>query len=360
MRCASALRVSQAALHGFVAYSPACVLAFLRDPLVSAVSVGFVVDPLSELNLVKDSTVAMMSAAQRRGWQLSYMLQEHLFWRDGQAMAFTAPVELSAEYVETRDPFNLKRPWYRDDGDIVEKRLADFDVLFMRKDPPFDMDYVFSTYFLDHAVDSGVQVINRPSSLRDCNEKFYSTHFPELLPPTLVSQDPNLLFAFHSEHGDVIYKCLDGMGGRGIFRVLERDRNLGVVIETLTKNGTRQIMAQCCIPEISEGDKRILLIDGEAVPYALARIPPAGDNRGNLAVGASGVGVELSDRDREISAALGPDLVKRGLRFVGIDVIGDYLTEINVTCPTCIQEIDREFGTDIASQLLDAIERDLN
>ena len=322
---------------------------------MSQFSVGFLIDPIESLNVKKDSTIAMMRAAQARGWQVHQFQQSDLFWRDGAAQVLACETRLVDSFADSLDGTGVLDSWYVEKAPEL-KSLSEFDVLFMRKDPPFDMDYIYSTYFLDHARGAGVMVVNRPDSLRDCNEKFFATDFAEFLPPTIVSQRQDLLIDFYEEQGDVIYKQIDGMGGTGIFRVRKQDPNLRAVIEMLTHNGSRQIMAQRFVPEIANGDKRILLVDGEPVPYGLARIPMLGDNRGNLAVGGVGVGIELSSRDLEIAKALGPDMRDRGLRFVGIDVIGDYLTEINVTCPTCIREIDREFGTDIAALLMDKIE----
>ena len=248
------------------------------------------------------------------------------------------------------DPF-----WTR--GEEVERPLASFDAVLMRKDPPFDMEYVYSSYLLERAESEGTLVFNRPQSLRDCNEKFFATAFAELGPPLVVTRRADLLRAFAAEHGDVVMKPLDGMGGASIFRLKPGDANLSVVIETLTREGTQQIMAQRYIPEIVDGDKRILMIDGEPVPFCLARIPAAGESRGNLAAGGRGVARELSDRDREIAAAVGPELRARGLAFVGLDVIGDYLTEVNVTCPTCIRELDDQCGLDIAGDFMDLVLR---
>ena len=319
-------------------------------------SVGFLIDPIESLNVEKDSTIAMMRAAQMRGWNVHHFQQADLFWRDGTAQVYASEVRLVDSFADSLNVNGLSGPWYLENAPEL-KSLCEFDMLFMRKDPPFNMDYIYSTYFLDHARNEGVTVVNRPDSLRDCNEKFFATCFAELMPPTIVSQRQDLLIDFYKKHGDVIYKQLDGMGGTGIFRVRKKDPNLRVIIEMLTNEGSRQIMAQRFVPEISDGDKRIVLVDGEPVPYGLARVPAAGENRGNLAVGGIGFGIELSSRDLEIGKALGPDMRERGLRFVGIDVIGDYLTEVNVTCPTCIREIDGEFGTDIAGSLMDAIAR---
>jgi glutathione synthase len=229
----------------------------------------------------------------------------------------------------------------------------------MRKDPPFDMEYIYATYLLERAEGQGVKVFNKPQSLRDCNEKFFATYFPECCPPLVVSRNLDVLRDFHAKHRNVVFKPLDGMGGKSIFRLMENDPNLSVVLETLTDSGRSQIMGQVYLPEIVDGDKRILMVNGEPVPYALARIPAAGSTRGNLAAGGRGVGQPLSDRDRWIAEQVGPELKKRGLAFVGIDVIGDYLTEVNVTCPTCIRELDAQFSIDIGSMLFDHVETEL-
>jgi glutathione synthase len=230
----------------------------------------------------------------------------------------------------------------------------------MRKDPPFDMEYIYSTYLLERAQQDGALVVNRPDSIRDCNEKFFATTFPDCCPPLLVTRRADLIREFQAEHGDMVLKPLDGMGGSSVFRVKRDDPNLSVILETLTRHGQEQIMAQKFLPEISDGDKRILMIDGEPLDYALARIPMAGEARGNLAAGGTGEGRPLTDRDRWIAEQLGDELRSRGLTFVGIDVIGDYLTEINVTCPTCIRELDAQFSLDIAAKLLDTVATQLS
>ena len=232
---------------------------------------------------------------------------------------------------------------------------ASFDLVFMRKDPPFDMNYIYTTYLLEQAETFGTLVVNKPASLRDCNEKFFTTTFPELLPPQIVASQISALMEFHTEHEDVVFKPLDGMGGKGIFRVQRDDPNVNVILETLTQNERTAIVGQRFLPEIRDGDKRILLIDGEPVPYCLARIPKSGETRGNLAAGGTGVVQPLTTRDREIAEAVAPELRRRGLVFTGIDVIGDWLTEVNVTCPTCIRELDRETDLDIAMSLLDCL-----
>lgn len=310
--------------------------------------VGIVMDPIESINFKKDSSLAMLWAARRKGWELWYMEQQHLFSRDGQVMAEMAPLDVR---MEPDDWFSR--------GDYRIAPLADLDVILMRKDPPFNNEYIYSTHLLEQAEKQGVLVVNPPQRLRDFNEKLFATHFPQCCPPVLVTRRADLLRQFHAEHRDVIFKPLDGMGGSQIFRIQDDGVNLGVIIETLTKDGRETIMAQKYIPEILDGDKRILMVNGEPVPYALARIPMAGETRGNLAVGGRGEGRPLSDRDRWICEQVGPTLREQGLLFVGLDVIGDYLTEINVTSPTCIRELDDQFGLDIGMQLMDTIEQSL-
>ncbi|MCF6231377.1 MAG: glutathione synthase, partial [Gammaproteobacteria bacterium] len=244
-------------------------------------------------------------------------------------------------------------------GDAVEQPLTELDVILMRKDPPFDTEYIYATYLLERAEVEGVLVVNKPQSLRDANEKLYTAWFNQCTPPTLVSRRDDQLRAFLVEQGDIILKPLDGMGGASVFRLRQQDANIGVTIEVLTQHGQRYIMAQRFIPEITSGDKRILMVDGEPIPYALARLPAKGEVRANLAVGGRGVGVELSERDHWICQQVGPALREKGLLFVGLDVIGDYLTEINVTSPTCIRELDNQYGINISGKLMDAIEQRL-
>lgn len=309
------------------------------------VKLGVVMDPIAAIHYKKDSTLAMLLAAQKKGWQLYYMEQADLYLTNGQAKARISALQVQA------DPEN----WYQLE-EPQDLPLAELDVILMRKDPPFDNEFLYSTQILELAEREGVLVVNKPQSLRNFNEKLFATHFPQCCPELLVSRDVLRLKAFQAQHRDVIFKPLDGMGGMGIFRVTNNDPNINVILETLTEQGQRQIMAQKYIPEIVKGDKRILLIDGEPVPYALARIPLAGENRGNLAAGGTGVGVPLSDRDRWICQQVAPTLKAAGLLFVGLDVIGDYLTEINVTSPTCIRELDKQYGLDIAGQLMDCIQ----
>ena len=312
------------------------------------ISVGVVMDPIADITYKKDSTLAMLWAAADRGWALHYMEPQHLSLEQGVPRARMAPLTVH------RDPghwFDLAEPVLRD--------LAELDVILMRKDPPFDNEFLYVTYILEAAERLGTLVVNRCHSLRDCNEKVFATQFPECCPPVLVSGDMKRLRRFYDEHGDVIYKPLDGMGGTSIFRVGPGDPNLTVILETLTQHGARTIMAQRYIPEIAEGDKRILMIRGEPVPFCLARLPSRGELRGNLAAGGTGRAQPLSERDRWIAREVGPTLVAKGLLFVGLDVIGDYLTEINVTSPTCIREIDAACELDIGGQLMKCIEAEL-
>jgi glutathione synthase len=312
------------------------------------IRLGMVMDPIGSIKTKKDSSFAMLLAAQRRGWLISYMEQRDLMLRDGRPVA-------RMRALQVRDD---PRDWFELQGETLEP-LEALDVIFMRKDPPFDMEYVISTYLLEQAESRGSLVVNRPRSLRDANEKLFALQFPQCCPPSLVSRSVDDVKAFHREHGDVILKPLDAMGGASVFRVHQGGLNLSVIVETLTAHGTRHTMAQRFIPEISEGDKRILVVDGQPVPYALARIPAPGETRGNLAAGGTGEGVALSQRDRWIVQQVAPQLRARGILFAGLDVIGDYLTEINVTSPTCIRELDRLYGLDIAGQLMDAVEEKL-
>ena len=311
-------------------------------------TLAVVMDPIQSIKPYKDTTLALMLAAQKRGWALRYLEMQDLWLRDGVAMARTRPVTV---FDDTRRWFEL--------GEAQDAPLGEVDAVFMRKDPPFDLEYIAATYVLERAEEQGALVVNRPRSLRDANEKVFISWFAQCCAPTLIARDTATLRAFHAEHGDVIYKPLDGMGGAGIFRVQADGLNLGAVIEALTDNGRRHIMAQRYIPEIVDGDKRILMIDGEPVDYALARIPAIGENRGNLAAGGSGVAQPLSEKDRWICDQIAPVLKEKGLLFVGLDVIGNYLTEINVTSPTCIREIDAAFNLDIAGDLMNKIEEKL-
>ena len=310
-----------------------------------SIEVGVVMDPIGSIIVKKDTTLAMMLAAQRRGWALRYMELGDLFVRDGTAHARMRPIDV-------RDDRN---DWYTL-GEPHIGALASLDVILMRKDPPFDMEFVYATYILERAEAAGVLVVNKPRSLRDANEKMFTAWFPQCCPPTLVTREHARMASFLDEHRDVIVKPLDGMGGTSVFRVRVGDPNVNVVFETLTGRQTRYAMCQRYIPEIRDGDKRVLLIEGEPIDYALARVPTGGDARGNLAAGAHGVGMEITARMRAIAGEVGPVLRDKGLIFVGLDVIGGYLTEINVTSPTCIRELDAAFGLDIAGKLMSAIE----
>lgn len=313
------------------------------------VRLGIVMDPIAQISFKKDSSLAMLLAAESRGWSLFYMEQKDLYQAKGQARARLRSLQV----------FNDPEHWF-ELGDEQDLPLADLNVILMRKDPPFDNEFLYTTYLLEQAEADGVLVVNRSQSLRDCNEKIFATQFPQFTPPTIVSRRADILREFAKEQRDIILKPLDGMGGSMIFRHREGDPNLSVILETLTAHGTQQIMAQGYIPQILDGDKRILMIDGEPVPYCLARIPAQGETRGNLAAGGRGEARPLSERDREIALAIGPTLREKGLLFVGLDVIGDYLTEINVTSPTCIREIDAAYNTGIADQLMDVIAKKLN
>ncbi|MFV7708655.1 glutathione synthase [Shewanella algae] len=312
------------------------------------IKLGIVMDPIKDINIKKDSSFAMLLAAQSRGYELFYMEMQDLALLQGEAWAKMRPLKVQ------EDPTD----WYQL-GEATDTPLKELDVILMRKDPPFDTEYIYATYMLERAEEAGVLIVNKPQSLRDANEKLFTAWFCQFTPTTLVSRDPQRLRAFHAQHGDVILKPLDGMGGTSIFRVKQDDPNLGVIIETLTDYGQNYAMAQVFIPEITKGDKRILVIDGEPVPYCLARIPKKGETRGNLAAGGSGVAQPLSESDWAIARALGPELKKRGLIFVGLDVIGDKLTEINVTSPTCIKEIEAAFDVNITGMLMNAIEQRL-
>jgi len=310
------------------------------------VEFAFIVDPLDSLRAYKDSSVSMMRAAQARGHTLFALEQSDVFWQDGITCARVRALTVTPDNHE----------WYGM-GEPLVRPLSSFSAVLMRKDPPFDMEYVYSTYVLEAAEREGARVYNRPRAIRDHNEKMAIAQFREFTAPTLVTRDAELLNEFIDTHEDVILKPLDGMGGASIFRVREADPNRNVIIETVGHYGKRSVMAQRFIPEITEGDKRILLIAGEAVPYALARIPKPGETRGNLAAGGRGVARPLSRRDLEIAAALGPRLWGEGLLVVGLDVIGDYLTEINVTSPTCLVEISEQTGLDVGARFVEALER---
>ena len=314
--------------------------------LPNAKRIGIVMDPIQTITPKKDSSLAMLLEASRRKFDIFYFEQRDLRMVRGDALGRSRRLSVNDD----------NDTWF-EFGSEQEVTLGELDVILMRKDPPFDMEYVYTTYLLDRAVLAGSLVVNAPQALRDINEKAYTAWFPELTPLTLMTRSLDDLRAFFAEHGNIVVKPLDGMGGRSIFVVRPGDNNANVIFETLTDNGRRFAMAQVYIPEIRAGDKRILLVDGEPVPYSLARIPPANDNRGNLVMGATGKGQPLSERDREICAAVGPVLRQQGVLFAGLDVIGDYLTEVNVTSPTGIRELDRQFGLNIAGLMFDAIER---
>jgi glutathione synthase len=311
----------------------------------------FVIDPLPELQAYKDSSVAMMRALIARGHTLSVALQSDIFIDEGVVKAKTAAIEL----IEGADLHGSD--WWRQTSASVDVPLAEFDAVLMRKDPPFDMEYVYATHLVEYAQAQGARVFNAGAAIRNHPEKLAITEFAQFTAPTLVTSDMARLRAFHAKYNDVIVKPLDGMGGAGVFRLQPNDANLGVILETLTENGARTIMAQRYIPDIVNGDKRILLIAGKPVPYALARIPLAGETRGNLAAGGRGVAQPLSARDHEIAAASGPRLMERGLLLVGLDVIGDYITEVNVTSPTCFVEITEQTGFDVADHFAAALEQ---
>jgi len=305
-------------------------------------------DPIGSIKIAKDSTFAMMLAARNRGWRIQYMELSDLFMTGDRPLARMREVEV------VDDPGG----WYRFVSEAT-RALDGLPVVLMRKDPPFDMEYIYATYLLEQAKRRGTQVVNDPRSLRDANEKVFTVHFPQCCPPTLITRRSTDIERFLCEHGDIILKPLGGMGGFSIFRVTAGDPNFNVIVESLTDRGERFCMAQRFIREIADGDKRILLVDGEPVPYALARVPKPGETRGNLAAGGTGIGRPLSERDRWIAAEVGPELRRRGIVFAGLDVIGDYLTEINVTSPTCIRELDAQFGLDIAADLMRRLEEGL-
>lgn len=310
---------------------------------------GILMDPLETVVPYKDTTLALAQAAQDFGWSVEYFTQMDIWLSDRGPRVRSAPLRV-----------NLAEDNWFESGEFCDREVTEYDCLMMRKDPPFDMNFVYSTYFLEMAERAGVLVVNSPQSLRDCNEKLFATQFPQCCPDLVVSARSEVLREFHSRFGDVIIKPLDGMGGKSIFRLKPDESNASVIIETITDSGRTPVMAQRYLPEIKLGDKRILMVDGEPVSRALARVPLSGETRGNLAAGGTGVVQELSERDLWIAGQIGPELRKRGLLFVGLDVIGDYLTEINVTSPTCVREIDAVTGERIGSQLMQAIERKLD
>ena len=307
--------------------------------------IAFIADPLPSFKIRKDSTYAMMVEAAKRGHELHFMLQEGLMWKGGRVLGETCQLTLA----------DGLQPWYRT-APPKETPLAEFDVVLMRKDPPFDAEYVASTWLLEIAQKDGAKVFNDPRAIRDHSEKLSIAKYPQFSPPTLVTRLAGQLQEFIDANRDVVLKPLDGMGGESVFRVASTDPNRNVIVETLTRDGEKSVMAQRYIPEIREGDKRILLIAGKAVPHCLARIPKPGETRGNLAAGGTGVAKPLSKRDLEIANALGPELARAGLLLVGLDVIGEWLTEINVTSPTCFREITEQTGFDVAGMFLDALE----
>jgi len=313
------------------------------------IHLGIVMDPILKIKVSKDSSFAMLLAAQARGWHLWYMELNDLWLSNGRAYASMRELQV---VDNPEDWFKL--------GTAQTQPLANLTVILMRKDPPFDFEYIVATYLLEQAEASGSLVVNKPQSLRDANEKLYTAWFPQCCVPTLVTRQARQLREFLEEQQEIVLKPLDGMGGQAIFRLTQGDLNTSVILEIMTQQEQRFVMAQRFIPEINQGDKRILLINGTAVPYALARIPAVGESRGNLAAGGRGVGVALSERDRWICAQVGPVLREKGLIFVGLDVIGDYLTEINVTSPTCIRELDQLYALDIAGQLMRVIEEKLS
>ncbi len=322
---------------------------FLTGECSMSVDIGIVMDPIKTIKTSKDSSFAMLLEAQRRGWRLWYMELNDLFLLENQPMARMKQLQVQD------DP----RRWFTFTAERTAP-LNDLDAILMRKDPPFNMEYIYATYLLEQAEARGSLVVNRPGALRDANEKLYTSWFPQCTPPTLVSRTHQDFKDFLEKHQDIILKPLGGMGGESIFRLRRQDPNTNVILETLTAKQSRYAMAQKFIPEISAGDKRILVVDGEAIPWALARVPQAGENRGNLAAGGSAHGIELSQRDHWIVDQVAPRLKEAGILFAGLDVIGDYLTEVNVTSPTCIRELDAIYNLNISAALMDRIEEKLN
>jgi len=312
------------------------------------IKLGMVMDSIDHINIKKDTSFAMLLEAQARGWELHYMELNDLFLRNGRAYARTRTLTVQRDAQQ----------WYQfiAEQDIPLEQL---NVILMRKDPPFDQEYIYATYLLERAESMGVYVVNKPQSLRDANEKLFTAWFPQCCAETLVARDPARIRGFLQEQGEIILKPLDGMGGTSIFHLRQNDPNLSVILETMTHYNSRYVMAQKYLPEIKDGDKRILMINGVAIPYALARIPAQGESRGNLAAGGRAEGRPLTEQDLWIANQVGPTLREKGLVFVGIDVIGDKLTEINVTSPTCVQELDQQFGLNIAGMLMDHIDTKL-
>jgi len=316
---------------------------------MASINIGVVMDPIAGITPAKDSTLAMLLEAQARGHALVYFEQGDLYLAASEARGRGRAIQVTDDDAA----------WF-ELGKSEDMSLADLDIILMRKDPPFDMEYIYTTYLLEHAELAGALVVNRPASLRDINEKAFTAWFPQCCPDTLITRNMADLRTFRDRHGKIVVKPLDGMGGKSIFVVNQGDNNANVIFETLTDNGTRFMMAQNYIPEITAGDKRIILINGQAPQYSLARIPDAGDNRGNLVMGAQAEVRELTDRDLWICEQVGPELSRRGVIFAGLDVIGDYLTEVNVTSPTGIREIAKLAGVDLAKQLFDHIEQELS
>jgi len=314
-----------------------------------SIRLGIVMDPIQTITIKKDSSFAMLLEAQARGYELHYMEMSDIRVRRGVARGRTRSLSVQ------EDP----NSWFTF-GAEHDVELGSLDVILMRKDPPFDMEFIYATYALELAEDQGALIVNKPQSLRDANEKFFTAWFPHCTPETLITRSDADVREFLAEHGDIIIKPLDGMGGASIFRIREGDPNTSTIVETLIAHGERFAMVQVYVPEILDGDKRVLVIDGKPIPYALARVPAEGELRGNLAAGATPVGREITDRQRWLAEQIGPTLKEKGLIFVGLDVIGDFVTEINVTSPTCIRELDNTFGCNIAGWLFDAIELRLN
>ncbi|WJG08660.1 glutathione synthase [Aliiglaciecola sp. LCG003] len=313
-----------------------------------AIKLGIVMDPIQSINIKKDTSFAMLLKAQSRKYEIVYMEMNDLYIDNGKPMARMRPLSVKRDAQQ----------WF-ELGEQEHRCLADLDVVLMRKDPPFDSEFLYATHIFSLAEQAGTLIVNRAQSLRDFNEKLFTSWFPALIPDTLVTRDSALIRQFHQKHGDIICKPLDGMGGASIFRVTAEGSNLGVIIETLTELGSRYAMFQRYMPEIKDGDKRILIVDGQVIPYCLARLPTKGETRGNLAAGGTGRPQPLSESDKKIAETIAPLLVEKGLIFVGLDVIGDRITEINVTSPTCVQEIEAAYDVDITGMLFDAIEKRL-
>jgi glutathione synthase len=312
------------------------------------IKLGVVMDPISQVNVKKDSSMAMMFEAQKRGYEIYYMEMKDLYLDQGQCRATAQKLKV----------FDDTEHWYELD-EVNDIAVSELDAVLMRKDPPFDTEFIYATYMLERAEVEGTLIVNKPQSLRDCNEKLFTAWFAEITPRTLVTRNNDKIREFHKKEKDIIIKPLDGMGGASIFRIKENDANVGVILETLTNHGNQYAMVQEFMPEIKDGDKRILIVNGEPMPYCLARIPAQGETRGNLAAGGRGEARPLSATDKLIAETIAPELKKRGLYFVGLDVIGDKVTEINVTSPTCIREIEAAYPINISGKLMDAIEENI-